>query len=93
VRDPWAFLHEMEKRSALVQVNLLEFDEHEQELHYELPIPEMLRYAADRGLEHYRVHYGSSHLILYRPERVSGPRRLANRLKLASEGVRRRIRR
>ena len=93
VREPWDFLKEMEKRSALVQVNLLEFDEHQQELHYELPIPEMLRYAADRGLEHYRVHYGSSHLILYRPERVSGPRRLANRLKLASESVRRRLRR
>jgi SAM-dependent methyltransferase len=85
VRDPWAFLNEMEKRAALVQVNLLEFDEHEQELHYELPIPEMLRYAAERGLEHYRVHYGSSHLIIYRPERVAAARRLTNRLKLAAE--------
>jgi hypothetical protein len=39
------------------------------------------------------VHYGTSHLIVYRPERVSGTRRLANRLKLAAEGIRRRIRR
>jgi SAM-dependent methyltransferase len=93
VREPWDFLREMEKRAALVEVNLLEFDEHEQELHYELPISEMLRYAADRGLERYRVHYGTSHLIVYRPERVSGARRLANRLKLAAEGIRRRIRR
>ena len=93
VRDPWVFVHEMEKRAALVEVNLLEFDEHEQELHYELPIPEMLRYAADRGLERYRVHYGTSHLIVYRPERVSGARRVANRLKLAAGRVRRRIRR
>ena len=38
VRDPWAFLREMESRAALVEVNLLEFDEHQQELHYELPI-------------------------------------------------------
>ena len=68
VRDPWAFLGEMEKRAALVEVNLLEFGEHEQDLHYELPIPEILRHAADRGLEHYRIHYGSSHLILYRPK-------------------------
>jgi SAM-dependent methyltransferase len=93
VRDPWAFLHEMEKRSALVEVNLLEFDKHEQALHHELPIPEMLRYAAKRGLERYRVYYGSSHLVLYRPEPVSLPKRAANRMKLAAESVRKRARR
>ena len=84
----------MEKRAALVQVNLLEFDEHEQELHYELPIPEILRHAADRGLERYRIHYGSSHLVLYRPEPAA--RRAArsiNRLKLAAGRARRRVRR
>ena len=43
VRDPWAFLREMEARAALVEVNLLEFDEHQQELHYELPIAETSR--------------------------------------------------
>ena len=93
VPDPWAFLREMEKRAALVQVNLLEFDEHEQDLHYELPIPEILRHAADRGLERYRVYYGSSHLVLYRPEPVSAPNRLANRMKLVGESVRKRARR
>ena len=93
VRDPWAFLREMEQRAALVEVNLLEFDEHEQELHYELPIPDMLGYTAERGLERYRVYYGSSHLVLYRPERVSGARRLRNRLAVAAEGLRRRVRR
>ena len=53
VRDPWAFLSEMEARAALVEVNLLEFDEHEQELHYELPIAEILglrRRAQTRAL-------------------------------------------
>jgi len=74
-------------------VNLLEFDEHEQELHYELPIPDMLSYAAGRGLEHYRVHYGSSHLVLYRPEPASPARRLRNRLRVAAESLRRRLRR
>ena len=93
VKDPWAFLREMEKRAALVEVNLLEFDEHEQELHYELPIPEILRHAADRGLERYRVHYGSSHLILYRPEPAPAARRLGNRLKLAAGRARQRVRR
>ena len=93
VRDPWAFLREMETRAALVVVNLLEFDEHEQELHYELPIPDMLRYVADRDLERYRVYHGTSHLVLYRPERASGARRLRNRLAVAAEGVRRRVRR
>ena len=93
VRDPWAFLGEMEKRAALVEVNLLEFDEHEQELHYELPIPEILRHAADRGLEHYRIHYGSSHLVLYQPKPAPAARRLANRLKLAAGRARRRVRR
>ena len=93
VKDPWSFLREMERRAALVEVNLLEFDEHEQELHYELPIPEMIRYAADRGLEGYRVYYGTSHLIIYRPEQASGARRMRNRLMVAAEGVRRRVRR
>lgn len=75
VPDPWEFLREMERRAALVEVNLLEFDEHEQELHYELPIPALLRYARSRGLERYRVLHGTSHLILYRPEPVQGLRR------------------
>lgn len=92
VRDPWAFLREMETRAALVEVNLLEFDEHEQELHYELPIPDLLGYAAERRLEHYRVHYGSSHLVLYRPEPAPLPRRLRNRVKLRAERLRRRVR-
>jgi SAM-dependent methyltransferase len=82
VPDPYAFLSEMERRAALVEVNLLEFDEHEQELHHELPIPELARYAADRDLERYRILHGTSHLLLYRPERASGPQRLLNRLRL-----------
>ena len=93
VRDPFAFLGEMEQRAGLVEVNLLEFDEHEQELHHELPIPEILRHAADRGLEHYRIHYGSSHLVLYKPKPAPAVRRLANRLKLAAGRARRRVRR
>src|SRR4051794_11347397 len=67
VKDPYAFLAGMERRAALVEVNLLEFEPHEQQLHYELPIRELLQYAARRGLEHYGVYHGSSHLVVYRP--------------------------
>jgi SAM-dependent methyltransferase len=91
VPDPYAFLREMEQRAALVEVNLLEFEPHEQELHYELPIGEMLGYVASRGLVHYRVHYGSSHLVLYRPEAVGVPRALRNRAVVAAERARQRV--
>ena len=37
VPDPYAFLGELERRAGLVEVNLLEFDPNEQELHYRLP--------------------------------------------------------
>jgi SAM-dependent methyltransferase len=84
VPDPYGFLAEMESRAALVEVNLLEFDENEQELHYELPIPDLLRHAADRQLELYRILHGTSHLVLYGTERAGAARKLLNRLRLAS---------
>lgn len=89
VADPYAFLREVESRAALVEVNLLEFDPHEQELHYELPIRDLLRYATHRRLELYRLLYGTSHLLLYRPELVKTPRRFANSARLAAGRVRR----
>src|SRR4051812_4847610 len=90
VPDPYPFLGEMERRAALVEVNLLEFEPHEQQLHYELPIRDLLVYAARRGLEHYRVYHGSSHLIAYRPERVGGARAARNLARVAAARVRRR---
>jgi SAM-dependent methyltransferase len=90
VPDPYGFLREMEQRAALVEVNLLEFEPNEQALHYELPIRDMLRYAADRGLENYELHYGTSHLVLYRPEPASTGRRVLNRVRLAAERLPRR---
>ena len=79
VPDAYDFLRQMEERAELVEVNLLEFDPHEQGLHYELPIRELLSYAAQRELEAYEIHYGTSHLILYRPRLVQPIRRLRNR--------------
>lgn len=89
VADPYALLREMERRASLVEVNLLEFDENEQDLHYELPIRDMLRYAARRRLELYRFLHGSSHLLLYGPEPVGPLRRLRNLARLARGRLRR----
>jgi len=84
VRDPYAFLEEMERRSSLVMVNLLEYDSNEQELHYELPIGKLLRRAAGRELELYRRLHGTSHLIAYRTGRAGPARRAANAGRLAA---------
>ena len=83
VPDAFAFLGEMERRSALVEVNLLAPVPFDQDLHHELPIKEILSHAARRRLVSYRVLHGRSHLVLYRPEpsgpagRVLGATRLA----------------
>ena len=86
VADPHAFLGEMETRAALVEVNLLEFDPNEQELHYELPIGDLLRRAADRRLLDYRVLHGTSHLVVYRPGRADPLSRLAHRARVRRRG-------
>lgn len=92
VPDPYAFLGEMEQRAALVEVNLLEFDPNEQELHYELPIGALLRYAAGRRLETYRILHGTSHLVVYRPAPAEPLRRFQNLARVATERLKRRRR-
>lgn len=88
VADPFAFLHEMELRADLIEVNFLEFDAHEQELHYELPIRRLLSYAAKRRLELYRLLHDTSHLVIYRPAPAALPRRAVNLGRLAAGRVR-----
>ncbi|TMC48367.1 MAG: class I SAM-dependent methyltransferase [Chloroflexi bacterium] len=90
VSDPYAFLGEMERRAALILVNLLEFDPHEQALHRELPIADLLRYMARYDLEHYAILHGTSHLVLYRPEAAAPLRRLWNRGRIAAQRWRQR---
>jgi 2-polyprenyl-3-methyl-5-hydroxy-6-metoxy-1,4-benzoquinol methylase len=90
VADPYAFLREMEQRARLVEVNLLEFDPNEQELHYELPIGDLLRYTAGRRLELYRILHGTSHLVLYGPQPVGRLQRARNLARIAAERIRRR---
>jgi SAM-dependent methyltransferase len=91
VQDPFGFFGERERRAALVEVNLLEYEPHEQQLHYELPIRDILVYAARRKLEHYRIHYGSSHLVAYQPDRAGSARVARNLAVIARERARRRI--
>ncbi|MHB8656622.1 MAG: glycosyltransferase [Solirubrobacteraceae bacterium] len=66
VEDPFAFLSELERRAAIVMVNLLEAVTGETPLHRELPVSELIAHARGRGLLlHERLH-GRSHLIAYR---------------------------
>ena len=82
VDDPYSFLAEMESRSDLVAVNLLEPEPDEQDLHHELPMAELRSYVTRRELVSYRVLHGRSHLVLYRPSQVGAVRRLFNRGRL-----------
>jgi SAM-dependent methyltransferase len=93
VPAPYSFLQEMERRAGLVEVNLLEFDEHEQDLHYRLPIRDLLLYAARRDLVTYRVFHGSSHLMIYRPEEAPISRRGPNLARLAAGWLRKQAKR
>lgn len=88
VPDAFAFLGEMERRARLVEVNFLE-EEHDQDLHRELPIAALLDHAA-AGLVFYRVLHGGSHLVLYESAAAGGRVGPGGRLKLAAARARRR---
>jgi SAM-dependent methyltransferase len=83
VPDPWNFIAEMESRAALVEVNLLEYEPHQQELHYELPIPELIEHARQRHLRAYKVFHETSHVLLYGTAPAGAGRRAANRMRVA----------
>jgi SAM-dependent methyltransferase len=72
VEDPFAFLGELERRARLVEVNLLEEEDDDQEIHHELPIAALLRHAARGRVRTYAVLHGRSHLVLYEPA-ANGP--------------------
>jgi GT2 family glycosyltransferase/SAM-dependent methyltransferase len=71
VDDPFAFLAELERRAAIVMVNLLEPLSGDTPLHRPLPIRAILAHATRRGLLRYR-RYGRSHLVAYRSEPAVG---------------------
>lgn len=69
VEEPMAFLEELERRAAVVVVNLLEEGATGTSLHRPLPIGSILARARQRGLLHRRRHHGRSLLIAYRGDR------------------------
>jgi SAM-dependent methyltransferase len=66
VDDPFAFLAELERRAAIVVVNLLEPIAGDTPLHRTLPIAALRNHARERGLLHHRLYHGRSHLVAYR---------------------------
>jgi SAM-dependent methyltransferase len=89
VPDPFAFLGELERRAALVEVNLLEPGADDQDLHHDLPVGALLRHAVGRGLVHYRVVQDRSHLVLYRPGGAGPAGRVMGELRLGAGRLRR----
>lgn len=93
VEDPVDFLENMESRAGLVVVNLLEPEPGDQDLHHhDLPVDELVDRAGGLGLRGYAVLHGRSHLIVYSPERAGPLARLAARMRIARERLRRRRR-
>jgi SAM-dependent methyltransferase len=89
VADPFGFLGEMEQRARLVEVNFLEPESGEQELHHELPVRELIRHVMRHELLRYRILHRRSHLVLYRPEAAGSGARGLNLLRLAAARLRR----
>ncbi|HVS29764.1 MAG TPA: methyltransferase, partial [Solirubrobacteraceae bacterium] len=69
VDQPFEFLAELERRAALVIVNLLEPAARETALHRRLPIAELLRHCSTRGPLFYARYHRRSHLVCYAPGR------------------------
>jgi SAM-dependent methyltransferase len=90
VEDPFGLLGELERRAAVVVVNVLEPAPFDPSLHYELPVRALVAHAAARGLLHHGVYHDRSHLVAYRPGRGRSLRGLRARTRVA---VRQRARR
>jgi SAM-dependent methyltransferase len=84
VPDPFAFLSEMERRARLVEVNFLEPEPGDQDLHHELPIATLLAHVAEHRLHYYRVLHGRSHLMVYGSAPATALVRMLNRVRIMS---------
>ena len=89
VEDPFAFLGEMERRARFVEVNLLEPEPDDQEIHHDLPIGDLLRHAARHRVRYYGVLHGRSHLVAYESAPASAPTRALSHARLLAGRVRR----
>jgi hypothetical protein len=92
VPDPVAFLGEMERRARIVEVNFLEPEPDDQDLHHELDVAALVGHAARHGLLHYRVYHGRSHLVIYDTRPASGVTRVASLARMAAGRLRARRR-
>ena len=88
VKDPFAFLRELEARSEIVEVNFLEYEPHEQLLHYELPVGRLLRHVSRHELIAYSVMHGSSHVVVYGTREAGGLQLARSAAVLAGGAVR-----
>jgi SAM-dependent methyltransferase len=93
VKDPVAFLSEMEQRARLVEVNFLESEPGDQELHHHLDVSPLVAHAARRRLQLYRVLHGRSHLVIYDTRPATGAARLASPARVLEGRVRHRRKR
>jgi SAM-dependent methyltransferase len=91
VPDPFAFLAELEQRARLVQVNFLEPEPGDQELHHDLPVSALVRHAARQRLRRYAVYHRRSHLVLYEPVPAGWPGRVLARGRVLAAGARSRL--
>lgn len=87
VRDPFDFLRQMEASARLVEVNFLQPEPGDQELHHDLPIRSLLAHAARHRLRFYRVLHGRSHLVLYESLPATARQHLWNRARIQAEHV------
>jgi hypothetical protein len=72
VEDPVAFLERLESLAGIVVVNLLADEPDDTHLHKPLPIAELVDRAERKGLLHYGLYHGRSHLIAYRSRPAAG---------------------
>jgi SAM-dependent methyltransferase len=84
VDDPVAFLREMEQRARLVEVNFLEPEPDDQDLHHELDVRALVAHASRQRLLHYRVYHGRSHLVVYGTRPATGMHRVRSLAQLAT---------
>lgn len=91
VDDPFAFLGGLERRAALVVVNLLEGDGSDHPLHRELPIAAIRARAIACGLRSYSIHHRRSHLLAYEPGAAGWWRRIGGEARAGAARLRRRL--